>query len=387
MLITVIASLPALIFGWGLYATLRTIKGVRSVDELDPKEPAEGWPALSIIVPACNEEVGLETALKTLLEVQYPALEIVAINDRSTDKTGEIIDRLAKTDERLTAVHVETLPDGWLGKVHALSVGYARSEADWVLLADADVHLEADTMQRVIGWAEAQGVDHVTAIPATWRSDSGAEACWAFNLVGLMMFGRIWRISDPDANAHAGCGAFNLVRKTAFDATEGFDWFKLDVADDWAVGLMMKRNRKRSAMVNGRGRIHLPWYRSFGEMLRGMEKNNYAILARYNIWRGLAYCVGLLVLGVGPLLVPLLPGTYATGAGVTGIALMLMCSVLTNRWLRRPLTDALLLPLGGLLNALIMAQALIHGSRRGGVAWRGTVYRKEDMLPHMRVKL
>ena len=102
--------------------------------------PPERWPPLSIIIPACNEAAHLASAVTTLTRQDYPDLEIILVNDRSTDGTAEVIDRLAKADSRVRAIHVTSLPAGWLGKVHALQRGVEMARGEWLLFTDADIH-------------------------------------------------------------------------------------------------------------------------------------------------------------------------------------------------------------------------------------------------------
>src|SRR5215208_3489148 len=126
---------------------------------------AKDWPLLSVIIPACNEAANLGSAVESLLGQNYPNLEVILINDRSNDGTAEIIGRLALGDGRIRSLHVETLPDGWLGKVHALDRGVQLAEGDWLLFTDADVHFAAGTLRRAVGWAIANRIDHLGLAP------------------------------------------------------------------------------------------------------------------------------------------------------------------------------------------------------------------------------
>src|SRR5438309_2764680 len=105
-----------------------------------PDEPPEGgWPALAVIFAARNEAAGVEQATRSLLAQDYPELEVIAVDDRSTDDTGAILDAIAAEDPRLRVVHVRDLPAGWLGKNHALQSAAGETRADWLLFTDADV--------------------------------------------------------------------------------------------------------------------------------------------------------------------------------------------------------------------------------------------------------
>src|SRR5262249_1899466 len=136
----------------------------RTLRDLDGPEPKR-WPRLTVVIAACDEARTIGPALATLLVSDYPDLEIVVVNDRSTDDTGAIIDDVARRRPRVRAVHVRELPDGWLGKVHALHSGVAAATGEWLLFTDADVHFAPDTLRNAIAHVEAHGIDHLAAAP------------------------------------------------------------------------------------------------------------------------------------------------------------------------------------------------------------------------------
>ena len=107
----------------------------------------------------------MEAAARALLALDYPALEVVAVDDRSTDATGRILDRLAASDPRLRVRHVSDLPPGWLGKNHAMAEGAASATGDWLLFTDADVHFAPDALKRSMAFALRHGLGHCVAFP------------------------------------------------------------------------------------------------------------------------------------------------------------------------------------------------------------------------------
>ena len=125
----------------------------------------DDMPTLSIVVPACNEEDTIERGMNSLLALDYPHLEIIAVNDRSTDRTGAILDRLALSDPRLRVLHVETLPAGWLGKNHAMHSGSQAAKGKWLLFTDADVVFAPDALRRTVAFAERECLDHLVLSP------------------------------------------------------------------------------------------------------------------------------------------------------------------------------------------------------------------------------
>ncbi len=373
---------------WMAVGALRIVCAVPVLRNVDPPEP-EVWPKLSVVIPACNEADNIEAAVRTVLGQDYPELEIVLIDDRSTDGTGDLVDRLAADDRRVQAVHVTELPDGWLGKVHALDVGVRRATGDWVLFTDADVHYSGDMLRRAVAYCEDRRLDHLAAAPEMWSTRFLADVAVASFLRCFCVLVRCWAIEDPNSGAFVGIGAFNLVRRKAFDRTEGFEWLRLEVADDVGLGLMMKRSGGRSCMVSAVGLLGLHWYRSIGEMARGVEKG-FASVAQCSVIRLATVCLLTITLELAPL-AALLPVALAKPlwlccAGGAMIASAVFSVVAMARWSRGRVLSGLCFPLGAVLNTILLLRAGWLGVWRGGALWRGTLYPSKMLREGARVR-
>ena len=153
----------SLIFLFWIVQGLRITRGALRLPHLENQAPCEtSCPSITLIFGARDEEEKLPRALSTLAEVDYPALEIIAVNDRSSDTTPTILREAARRDSRLKIVHVENLPEGWLGKPHALQKGYEGSKGEWLLFTDADVCFKPASLRRAMGMAQGLGLDHLT---------------------------------------------------------------------------------------------------------------------------------------------------------------------------------------------------------------------------------
>src|SRR4051812_23850727 len=181
-----------------------------------PGPPPATWPRVSIVFAARNEAATLLHAVPTMLAVDYPDFEVIAVNDRSEDRTGDLLEQLAAANPRLKVVHVTELPEGWLGKNHALAEGSTHATGDWILFTDADIHFTPGTLQRAVAYARAQTIDHLAAVPRLTERGQWLGICvnafsFAFTC-GILP----WRIPDPRSRAHGGVGAFNLVRTSTY---------------------------------------------------------------------------------------------------------------------------------------------------------------------------
>src|SRR5450432_3059981 len=122
---------------------------------------------VSIIVPARNEEADIEKTLNLLLALDFDNYEIIAVDDRSNDRTGEIMDRVAASSaaKGLRVLHIRELPAGWMGKTHAMWTASNLASGDWLLFTDADVLFKRDSLRRALAYAEAERADHVVLFP------------------------------------------------------------------------------------------------------------------------------------------------------------------------------------------------------------------------------
>jgi glycosyltransferase involved in cell wall biosynthesis len=223
--------------------------------------PQEGEPRISIIVPARNEEESIRATLLRLLALDYSNYEIIAVNDRSTDRTGEIMDEVADLSARptLQVVHISKLPPGWLGKTHAMWSASERATGEWFLFTDADVMFRPDVLRRAIAYAEAERVDHLVLFPRMIMKSAGEKMMIAFFQV-LFVFGhRPWKVADPKARDHMGVGAFNMVRRPVYDAIGTYRALRMEVLDDMKLGKVVKNAGYTQRNVYGEDLISLRW--------------------------------------------------------------------------------------------------------------------------------
>lgn len=364
----------------------RHTAGLRRLADLRPPEPP-AWPPLSVLVPACNEAATLEPAVASLLAQDYPGLEIVLVDDRSTDGTGAVVDALAARDARIVPVHVTSLPDGWLGKVHALAEARRRAGGAWLLFTDADIHFAPGVLRRAMAAAEAAGLDHLAVMPAIAPAGFWYDAAIAaFTAMGCLLVDMA-RAGTPGSGKFMGVGAFNLVRAAALDASAGLEWLKLEVIDDIGLGMVLHGAGAHGQVMNGAGVIAVRWYDGLGAMTRGGEKNSFSGV-RYS-YAGVAGVVALqLWLTAGLLAAPwAIPAPWGTAAEVSALGLFALFAGGAVRRMGGQGWLAVFAPLAGLLQAWIVARAAFLCWRRGGIAWRGTLYRLDELKRGQRLRL
>lgn len=284
----------------------------RFIREIPPLT-GDQLPSLSLIVPAKNEEEAIEEALRRMLQLDYPDYEVIAINDRSDDQTGAIMDRVAaEVGPRLQIVHVQELPAGWLGKNHAMSLGIARSRGEFILLTDGDVMFDPQVLRRTMNIVQQRELDHLVLLPETSYSTFFEAALINFFCMILMATTRFpivrWRWFK---DAYLGVGAFNLVRRRAYDAIGGFEPLKLEVADDLMLGRLIKHSGLRQDVFGGQGSVRVKWQAGgVWAIVRGLEKNAFSG-TNYSVGRTIAAVSMLCLIFVGPFVAQLRVGDNA----------------------------------------------------------------------------
>lgn len=343
-------------------------------------------PRLSVIMTARNEADSLRPALETLLKQDYANLEIILVNDRSSDATGDIIDEFASRDHRIRTHHITHLPENWLGKTHALREATAMASGEWLLFTDADVHHKPQLWRQALTYAISEKLDQLALMPeVTVQGNLLKSGITAFGLLFLWA-ANIERIRDPQSQAAIGVGAFNLVRHSALNQTPGFEWLRMEVADDYGLGLLLKRAGFRCGFALTQNQLTIEWYRNLRQMVVGLEKNIMAPGTHYQTVRLILNPILLLLLISAPFISLLcLPSLYFI-CGLSVIITVLLCGC----WMvRPPLTWQVwvLSPVGFLIIAYIFTRACLLCLYRDGICWRDTHYSRQQLREFQRVRL
>jgi glycosyltransferase involved in cell wall biosynthesis len=339
--------------------------------DVPPMLPANR-PHVSIVVAARDEARSIEAAMRSILAIDYEALEIVAVDDRSSDGTGEILERLHGEFPRLTVVHVRDLPAGWLGKNHALHTGASNARGRYILFTDADVLFEPSAIARAVAHCEARTLDHLTVLPDVPARDAFVQFFTMGGFVGLLALYRPWRAS-ASAKHHLGVGAFNMVRAEPYRAMGGHEALAMEVLDDIELGRRMGRGHLRQEVLLGFSMVGVEIYHSATEMLRGIQKNVFTFLD-YSVAKLLAATLVTFSLNVWPWLGMIVTDgatrwlCAGAAASLTALYLGLAPRFGYSRWC------VAWLPLMGLISIALYWQVAIATWLRGGIVWRGTFY-------------
>ena len=339
----------------------------------------EPRPRATVIVAARNEEAHVEAAVGSLLALDYPDYEVFAVNDRSTDRTGELLDRLARENPaRLRVLHVRELPPGWLGKPHAMGLAAEQATGDWLLFTDADVTFRPDALRRALVYAEESRADHLVLFPTALMHSLSERMMFAF-FPTLVAFGhRPWKVSDPRTRDYVGMGAFNMVRRSVYEALGVRLALRMDVLDDMKLGKLVKEGGYAQRVAAGYGLITLRWGHGALGVLDNLTKNLFALML-YRWPRTLGAAFLLLLLNLGPFIgLALAPAWTRLGYALAAAALALLYLCL-SRYSRISPLYVVLHPVSTLLFTGTLLRSMVLALARGGVVWRGTKYPLDEL--------
>jgi hypothetical protein len=272
-LLVVLSSLAWLAAVAGWFRGARRVPVLREAAAAE--KPTDRYPTVSVVVAARDEEAGVGEALGSVLDQDYPGgLEVLAVNDRSTDRTGEIIaDLAARRPDRLRSLKIDQLPDGWLGKNHALYFGAAEAEGEWLLFTDADVRFSPDCLELAMRYAKNERLDHLTLAPELL---SRGVALKSFVTAFTFVFGvtqRPWRAPDPGAKEAVGVGAFNLLKREAYLRAGTHEAISLRPDDDMRLARLLKDTGYSQGVAYGTGCVSVEWHQTLGGAIKGLEKS------------------------------------------------------------------------------------------------------------------
>jgi chlorobactene glucosyltransferase len=336
-----------------------------------------GRPRVSIVIPARNEERDVEAAVRSHREQDYPTLEIVVVEDRSTDATAAILERLAREDSRITVVSGAEPPAGWLGKPHALSQGVAAASGEWVLFADADVRYDPRALSQAMAYAQARGLDFLVLLPRIEARGFWENVLMPYLLMAVFQAPAFLANRPRPRWIAGGGGAGNLIRRSAYDAIGGHATLRDSVVDDVRLGYVVKAAGFAFGMVRAEDRVAVRMYRGLRQILDGFTKN---IAYVYQGATGL----GLLLLTVATLGAALLPGATLLavlfGLRIPGVDLALALAGYASAVLARivlasvmsdPRWPAVTHPIMAAVWFGMLVRSMYHRFVRRRLKWRG----------------
>ena len=343
-----------------------------SVPEWDCNPQAAS--SVTVVVPARNEAGKVEQCLRSLLSQDYPKVNICAVDDRSSDATGAIMDALQRDfPSQLRVIHVTELPSGWLGKTHAMWLGASQTQSNWILFTDGDIVFRSDALRRALSYAEAKRCDHLMLFPTTTMKTFGERMMLGFFGFVSMLLLRAWKVRDPKTKDFIGAGAFNLIRRRAYDELGTYQALRMEVIDDFMLGKAVKQHGFAQDCVVGKDLVSLRWADGAFGVVRNLQKNMFSLL-HFSWLLAVLAAMGATIYQIGPWVgVVMAPGVAKVGFAVAIFSIVLLY-MRTSRMFEVSPWFVLTQPIAALMFVYSLLNSAISSVLHGGVLWRGTTY-------------
>jgi len=361
--------LTATIFALWVLALFRTLLNLALVPRLKRGAMPASRPLVSIIIPARDEAKVIGQTVRALLQSTYDHFELIVVDDRSSDGTGDMV--RAIDDPRLTVIAGEEPPPGWLGKPWALHKGSLGARGELLLFVDADILYQPDALGAALAWMGAARRDMITLLPDIRMRGFWDHVAMPNLAMFLFTFSPAWlanRVSLPILAIGGGTG--NLVRRDAYDAAGGHEALKDAVVDDVALGRLIRRSGRPTAGVRAEQFVSVHMYDGLRGIVEGFTKNGFAIFNRN-------YALAALVLAISAAgnFLPYALAVAGEPFSVATVAVITVTRVILFAALGYSVLAAIFLhPLMMLVWLWIMLRSMwITGVRRR-VPWRGRVY-------------
>ncbi len=351
-------------------------------------------PGLVVVVPARDEAVRLEPGLETLLAQDYPWLRILAVDDRSTDGTGELLEAMAaRRPERMGVLHLTDEAEGWIAKTFAMEAAARGSRSEWLLFTEADVWFSPSVLRRALAFVEMGRVDHLVVAPSVVSHGWGESVLLGFLSVAALWVSRPWQVADPRAPWDAPGGeSFHLIRRVAWEELDGFAPQRLAVRTGATLARRVRAAgmRQRLAFAPGlvlrspqpaasAGSLAKRGLTGMRVPLRAMTKSLWAA-ANFRLWMAAALSILMAVVFLGPLV-----GLSWWRTVVPSLVVMACLAVQYRAMAEVTGVDAKwgwLYPLGTVALLWATARSVAVTWWQGGVRWRGSVYSLRELRRH-----
>jgi chlorobactene glucosyltransferase len=350
--------------------------------------PPANAPLISICIPARNEERNIRKCIEAALVQDYPNLEVIVLDDRSTDATSSILSEIASRDSHLKILRGVDLPSGWAGKPHALYQASESARGEWLCFVDADTTLSPQTISSCYAKAIETKADLFTIMNEQIMGTFWEKVIMPLVMTALSVGFSPRKVNDPGTCDAVANGQFILIKRKIYDAIGGHEKVKDQIVEDKAIAEQVKWNGYRLIMADGRRLVSTRMYTSLPEMWEGWTKNIYLGLRDHPSMLALGVFGAILAL-LAALFMPVWPllgiWWYLHGGGWMAIGViikslivwtaLILARALAARGMKISAWYALTTPLGaGIFAAMMITSAwkVISGK---GVTWKGRVYK------------
>lgn len=374
-MITLLFLIAVLSLSMTIAVSLKALMGLRRMTHIKsvPAIRQKKIPLVSVVIPACNEATTLEPALRSVLSLDYENLEIIVVNDRSIDETGNVLKRIHAEFPKLRLINVTALPPGWLGKNHALHFGSEKASGDYLLFTDADITVEKSALARAMHHMLENNLDHMSMVFENTAPGGLLNALFLDVGSALLLLFKPWKVKEEKSRQFMGVGAFNLVKTSAYKKIGGHSRIAMHPIDDIMLGKIIKQNGFRQDCLLGDGFVTVKWYSGVRELINGLMKNTFALF-HYRLSLVLAGALFVFLLTILPF------WAFFFTSGITriffGAAVLIRLVTFAKGLLDAGINPihAFWAPLTPYIGIYVALKAAAVTIKNNGIEWRGTHY-------------
>jgi len=328
---------------------------------------------VSLLVPVRNEEERVEKCLRSLSYQDYPNLEIIVLDDHSTDKTAEIVGKLILQGLKIQLVPGDVLPAGWTGKNFACYQLVRKARGDWLLFTDADTIHSPHTISSVLAVAENEKADLVSLLP---RIDCGSEAEKIFMPLVHFAFTVFLPLGlIRQSRLSMALGPFMLFNKKFYESIGGHEAIRSEVVDDLSLAKSVRVHGGKISFLDGSDFVRVRFYRNWREIWEGFTKNSFGAF-KYSIPAFVGILVFAYFLFLQPYLIffkNLFQGSFYQLACLQICLVTFIRLVLAQRF-KTSFHSAVLHPVAVIMGLFILTNSFWHWLHKGSVSWKDRTY-------------
>lgn len=362
----------------------RTLKSEQKLEPSNPGSPPENLPSVSVVIPAKDEEAHIESCIRSVMASDYKNLQIVVVDDRSRDRTQEIVRRLAQEVPRIEFLSIKDLPEGWTGKTHALFSGAQKATGELLLFSDADTTLHPSAISRAVRHMMRHRVDMLSLLPQFQDRGFIENAVYPHLALGLSSLYPLAAVNDPESPCALASGCFITISKQAYEDLGTWKRFRSEITEDIGMSKAAKASNFRLHVIRGGELVRTKpfdrlsdvcqfWKRTF---YGGLEKSvpkilrlilNYTVLTLLFILQAAA--LAALLWGHHSLPVAMLTGISTIAVLLVVIPYGFVVYAEGGSW-----WYGLTAPIGIVVSAWVAFTAMFAILSGKGVRWRGSLY-------------
>jgi len=348
-------------------------------------------PKVSIILPARNEERFIEKCINSLLIQDYQNYEIVAIDDRSEDNTGEIIKKIAKNNSKLIYVLAEPKPAGWTGKNWACIEGFRKSSGDLLLFTDADTSHTTKIISLAVDHLLSEELDALTVVPKLLCLDWWTKITLPVLSTFLHTRFSALRVNDPSKKTGYFFGSFFIIKRKTYESVGTHEGVKSDIVEDGALGKKVKEQGFKLKMVMGQHLVEAVWARDWTTLWHALKRLMIPLFIQSNsVAIGIFFAVLFLLLVPFPVFVYSMffidiswSFTVLFWISLPAIGLFYLAIILdAKKGLSLGIRHAIFGPLGSTIIVAGFATGILHARRNNALTWRGRTYSISETTQH-----